>query len=259
MESQRDRDTAFDKTIAGAMSRELHKTAQPLTILQGLLEFMTARVSAGDECSKFIERAGNDAPQLVGCDECRCFLKRAGEELPRLATYFNDVRKLAGLQRPARDITHFPLSVLVKDVEQNLRSDLYIAGITVVVDVEPNAGGRSVMVNASHSRVFTAVRLVLTTLADCVYAGDRITISVGSDGSNAMINFLSSRHSSVAIAERDLWRRTVTAQLEYAQLLFASAGGELRLDEAPEIVVMSLPTVASAPANQDERGKAMHV
>ena len=29
---------AFDQTIAGAMSRELHKTAQPLTILQGLIE-----------------------------------------------------------------------------------------------------------------------------------------------------------------------------------------------------------------------------
>ena len=148
---------------------------------------MRARVSAGDECSKFVERVGEEAPRLAGCDECKCFLKRAGEELPRLASCFNDVRKLAGLQRPARDITSFLLSALVRDVLQTLGADLDIAGIAVNLEVRPNEDPIGVV--ASHSRVSSAVRLVLMALADCLDAGDRIKVSTEMDGPNVVIRF----------------------------------------------------------------------
>jgi hypothetical protein len=285
MSLQGECDAIFDRSIAGAMSRELHKTAQPLTILQGLLEFMQTRVSSGDECRQFLERVGEEAPRLAGCEECRCFLKRAGEELPRLMNGFNDVRKLAGLQRPARDITTFALAPLVAGVLQNLKGDLDIAGVTVIFDELPNdgwlsdarpsdvrpnnaqpnskrpdEGPLSVQVNASHSRVFTAVRLVLMALADCFDAGDQIAVSIETDGSNAAITFRPFLHSQPgAIAKYDLLLSTLAAQLEFARLLFTSAGGELRLNRTADIVTMSLPAVASQPAAHHNLGEAAHV
>ena len=255
-ELSRDRAAAFDQTIAGAMSRELHKTAQPLTILQGLLEFMAARVSTGDDCKTFLERAGKEAPRLAACDECRCFLKRAGEELPRLASCFEDVRKLAGLQRPARDVAEFPLLPLVTDVLQTLRGDL---DISVVFDAPRNGESMKVTVNASHSRVFTAVRLVLTTLVDGLSAGDRIDISLEMAYSSAVLRFRPSRQSPLAGAEHDSLLSTLTSQLEFAELQLASVGGELRVDNTPDMVVVSLPAVVPLSDGHDRAGEKMHV
>lgn len=258
-ELQPDRATAFDQAIAGAMSRELHKTAQPLTILQGLIEFMRARVAAGDECNKFVERGRDKGLRLAGCDECRCFLKRAGEEVPRLVSSFDDVRKLAGLQRPARDVTSFPLLPMMTEVLQILRADLDIAGITVVCDPRFAEDPMSVMANASPSRVSTAIRLVVTTLVDFLLAGDRITVSMESDGPNAALRFRSSRHSQLAIAEQERVRKILTSQLEFAQLLVATVGGELQLNDTPDIVVLSLPGVAPQSSVQHQPERALHV
>ena len=56
LELQRGSAATFHQTIAGVVSRELHKTAQPLTIVQGLLELMLARVSPVDEHRSSLER-----------------------------------------------------------------------------------------------------------------------------------------------------------------------------------------------------------
>jgi hypothetical protein len=242
LEPKRDRAMALDQTIAEAMSRELHKTAQPLTILQGLVELMLSRVSASDECRKLLERAG--------------------EEVPRLACCFDDVRKLAGLQRPAWDIASFPLSTLITDVLETLSDDLDFAGITF--DVQPNEDAMNVWVNASHSRVFTAIRLVLMTLVDCFHTGDRIKISIETNGSEGAIRFRPfTRIPLETIAEQDPSLSTLPSQLEFAHLLFASAGGELRINETPDIVVMSLPAIAPQSTAQhrqeDRQERAMHV
>ncbi|MGA7575457.1 MAG: hypothetical protein WCA97_15840, partial [Terriglobales bacterium] len=192
LESHDDRAAAFEQTIAGAMSRELHKTAQPLTILQGLIELMIARTSSGDSCGKFHKHGGEEALRMAGCDECRLFLERAGEEVPRLASSFESVRNLAALQRPAQDVAVFPLAPLVTDVVQDLGRDFELAGITVTVDRFDDRPGDSqdasrngLLVNASSSRVSTAVRLVLSMLVDCLRAGDQVWISIETDGGNA--------------------------------------------------------------------------
>lgn len=258
MELQCGRTPAFDQTIAGVMSGELHKTAQPLTILQGLLELMLARVSTGDECGKSRERVSKGTPGLIGCDECRCFLSRVSQELPRLASCFDNVRKLAGIRRPAGDIATFPVSSLVTDVLQNLRGHLDIAGITAVFDMPPSEDPMSAVVNASPTRVFTAVRSVLAAFIDCLQAGDRIKIAVETDGSNVAIRVRSSRHFLLA-AKRDLLLSTLSSQVEFAKLLFASMGGELRLNKTPDTLVMVLPAAASQSAADNSHKELTHV
>lgn len=257
LESQRDCGGAFDQTIAGAISRELHKTAQPLTNLQGLIEIMVARVS-GEECRKFLGTASEDT--LAGCEECRSFLKRAGEELPRLVDCFNDIRKLAGLQRPPRDITKFMLSALVTDVLETLQNDLDIGGISVI-HADPNANGNDALVSASHGRVFSAVHLVLMALADCLDAGDQIKIAIETEGANAIIRLRpTKRTQSGTPAERECWLSTLASQVEFARLMFTSVGGDLHLNQAPDIIVMSLPAAAPLQmATHDGEGKATHV
>jgi signal transduction histidine kinase len=266
LESHDDRAAAFEQTIAGAMSRELHKTAQPLTILQGLIELMIARTSSGDSCGKFHKHGGEEALRMAGCDECRLFLERAGEEVPRLASSFESVRNLAALQRPAQDVAVFPLAPLVTDVVQDLGRDFELAGITVTVDRFDDRPGDSqdasrngLLVNASSSRVSTAVRLVLSMLVDCLRAGDQVWISIETDGGNAAIKFQLSRPSQVPISQHDLLPIALTSQLEFASLLFASVGGALSIGESPDLVVLSMPTVASPSAAQDMHRRETHV
>ena len=170
LESQSGHGGGFEATIAEAMARELHKTAQPLMILQGLLEFMV--LQANGECGSCGE--SEEGLRSSGCTECKGLLERAGEELPRLANCFDEVRKLVGLQRAARDVKTFALAPLVSDVLRELSGDLYAAGVTGVVDVRPHEEPMNVAVEASVSRVATGIRSVVMALAERLGAGDEI-------------------------------------------------------------------------------------
>jgi hypothetical protein len=228
----------FDQTIVGAISRELHKTAQPLTILQGLLELM--QVTAPNEADR------------------KSALARAVDEVHRLTSCFEDVRKLVSLQRPARDIATFPVSMLVSDVVQNLKSDLAAAGVTVVLNVQANDQVGSTVVNISQSRLFHATRLVLQTLSSSLRAKDRIAISIASDGQRVTIHFDASRgprHEGCLTADRVL----DNSQLEFSQVMLTSLGGELRWKEVVDSIVISLPVRVSQAPVPDQQWEVMHV
>ena len=183
----------------------------------------------------------------------------AVKEVHRLSNCFDGVRNLVGLERPARDISSFSLSALVTDVLQNLGSNLAIGGIAVLLDVRANENPMSVLVDASRSRVFSAVRLVLTTLADCLDPGDQIKIFVETDGLTATIRFQTPMHAQPdASKERDLLLTKLSSQLEYAQVLVASVGGEIRFDATPDLICVSLPA-APQPGIQNSPGRALHV
>ncbi len=257
MESLHDHAPAFGQTISGAMSRELHKTAQPLTILQGLLDFMLVRIATGDPTGNRTACTDGKAPRLVSCDDCKCLLQRASEEVPRLAGCFEEIRKLVGLQESPGDIDGFPLTPLVSDLVQNLSGDLIAADVTVVLDRQPNDDSMGVLVHASMSRVSALIRLVLTTLVNCLRAGDQIQIAIKTNDANAEIKLRLSRHFSTA--ERDALLGKLTSQLQFAQLLSTTVGGELRLSKLPDIVVLSLPKIPSRTTAQDRQRIAMYV
>ncbi len=234
-----------DHSLAGAMSRELHKTAQPLTVLQGLLDLMLTRISTGVTSGKSLESVSPEAPHSKSCHECKCSLERARDEVSRLTSTFEDVRKLAGLQQPARDVTTFALSPVVTDSLQNLGNDFCAGDITVVMDACPDEDPRNVMVKASVSRLSAAIRLVLTALAKCLEAGGRIRVSIDTSDTNAVISFRPSRMRSTP--EHDLLS-TLNSELLYANLMLATVGGQLHFDKTTDIVVLLLPTVTSKTA-----------
>ena len=87
LEIQKDSSGDFHPALARATSRGLHDTAQPLTVLQGLLEFTLM--------------------QAQTVQEYRESVTSALAELSRLTACFENVRQLVRLQHPAADICQF--------------------------------------------------------------------------------------------------------------------------------------------------------
>jgi len=77
---------AIDQGIAVAISRELHKTAQPLTALQGLLELSLQR------------------EQTV--QQYRGSVEKAIQQLQRVTDCFGQIRRLALEQPPGEGNNH---------------------------------------------------------------------------------------------------------------------------------------------------------
>lgn len=67
-----ERTQTMDREIASAVSRELHQTAQPLTVLQGLLELSLLKSGTIEEYRKSLERAIDELQRVVaGFDHVR--------------------------------------------------------------------------------------------------------------------------------------------------------------------------------------------
>jgi len=63
---------AMDREVASAVSRELHQTAQPLTVLQGLLELSLLKSGTIEDYRSSLERAMNELQRVVaGFDHVR--------------------------------------------------------------------------------------------------------------------------------------------------------------------------------------------
>lgn len=63
---------AMNGEIATAVSQELHQTAQPLTVLQGLLELSLLKSGTIEEYRNSLERAINELQRVVaGFDHVR--------------------------------------------------------------------------------------------------------------------------------------------------------------------------------------------
>jgi signal transduction histidine kinase len=239
LESLRDATITLDRAIVEALPRAIHKTAQPLTLLRGLLELMLARVSNGDE---------------------RESLEQAVDAAQRLTTCFGDIRTLVGLQGPERDSAGVQLSLLVTDVLRNLESDIATAGVTALFDGQRKENVPSIWVRVPQSRACLAIGLVLRALLDCLAAGDWIQVSIDSDGSRARISLRPSRpQGPAAVGGLDHLLSRLAFQMEPAQPLLASTGCEVHLDEAREVVIMSWPTTGCHLATQDRQREAMHV
>jgi signal transduction histidine kinase len=66
------RTQAMNREIASAVSRELHQTAQPLTVLQGLLELSLLKSGTIEEYRNSLERAINELQRVMaGFDHVR--------------------------------------------------------------------------------------------------------------------------------------------------------------------------------------------
>ena len=204
LDIQQDISGDFHPALAKATSRGLHDTAQPLTVLQGLLEFTLM--------------------QAQTVQEYRESLTTALAEMSRLTACFENVRQLVRLQQPATDICDFSLLQAVQIVADQFRS----AATAVEVSNEPNS---QCLVHASQSRFGQALSLLISALALCV--GDRLRISIESQSDEVAVRIRAPRiDESLAVS------------LEMARLVAASAGGKLRSTQTPVSLLLVLPKAA---------------
>ncbi len=85
-----------DQQIVGTISRALHQTTQPLTVLQGTLELALLTATTVDDYKDAIERSL--------------------EEVRRVADCFGHLRTLLQPRQPAKDMKTFAVSSMIGEV-----------------------------------------------------------------------------------------------------------------------------------------------
>jgi hypothetical protein len=211
----------FHPGIAKAASRGLHDAAQPLTIVQGLLELTLLQARSVEEYRESVEAA------LV--------------EMARLGDCFERVREIVRLQQPASDVTVFRLSDLVAlGLKEPATSgtDVHLLRL---------AGGHD-LVEASYSRAQHALELML---AAALATGHKLEAFVRPQGETfvAVVR--------TAAVEQTL-DEAARSSIELAQIVAASTGGRVDFSETPFSVSLVLP---KAVMNQsaDQKGITDHV
>jgi signal transduction histidine kinase len=121
----------LDTQLAKAASRGLHDTAQPLTVLQGLLELALEQAKSVGEYREALTAALSETARVTAC--------------------FENVRQFVRLQQPAPDVCDFSISEIVQDV---------VGGLRPVVTTSSD-----VLVHASQGRVRHALSLLISTMA----------------------------------------------------------------------------------------------
>jgi signal transduction histidine kinase len=89
---------ASDPLVISPISRELHQTAQPLTVLQGLLELALLRSHTAEEYRNIIERAMEESRRVSGCFDHVRELVQLEEDRPGRER--GKVRRSARLKEP---------------------------------------------------------------------------------------------------------------------------------------------------------------
>jgi signal transduction histidine kinase len=124
----------LETQIAKAASRGLHDTAQPLTVLQGLLELALEQARTTEDYRKALTAALSETARVTAC--------------------FENVRQLVRLQQPAPDVCAFSISQALQDV----------LGETRTAEVEFTTA-TELLVYGSQGRVRQALSLLISAVA----------------------------------------------------------------------------------------------
>jgi hypothetical protein len=200
----------FYVAIAQATSRGLHDAAQPLTVVQGLLELTLM--------------------QAQTVEEHRNCLNSALAEISRVMACFENVRQLVRLQQPAPDVCEFSISQMLKEILAEMPAD---HNITLACD------NQDVFVLTSVSRT----RQALSLLISGTFHQAQTEISISS--------------KSCCVAIRVQLPQKPRPEFQLAQLLAASAGGRLSLNETNDSICLELPEAVVE--FTDQKGKSAHV
>jgi hypothetical protein len=233
----------IDQEIASTISRGLHQTTQPLTVLQGTLELALLNASTVNEYKQAIERSL--------------------EELQRVTDSFEHLRTLTQLHQPALDITRFAASAVVKAVLTSLQGHSATAGLELVLrsrfaDEKDFGEDRVTM---SRGRVFTALKMALADLLALLNRGSKVVIFVEADATNVLIRMETQdaqKRSQVTDTPPDL----MTPRQELARTMMASTGGELTFCPSPCGLLIRLPKVSSASEGHEvkqQKAEVAHV
>jgi len=208
----------FDPLAASALSRELHHSAQPLTVLQGVLELglLTSTTT----------------------EDYRDVIQRAMEESRRVSSSFDLVRKLLHAHQSAA-LSTFSVSDLVGAVVMGLRENYKVAGVACEFHPLHAYDSEADLVTAPESAVSTALDLILSGLPRWAKRGGYVKVRVELEGLNVGITI----HSRQDAREADGSSAAgfLAAALGLATRLINGAGGGLVASEPEFSVLISLP------------------
>jgi hypothetical protein len=201
LETQIGESVDLHPAIARAASRGLHDTAQPLTVLQGLLELSLMQAQTVEDYRESVTTALAEMARVIAC--------------------FEHVRQLVHLQQPAPDVCNFSIAEAVQAVVEELQT------IGTKVAFSPAAAATKDLVQASRGRVRHALSLLISAVAVGSPEGVRILI-------DAPPLWLVVRLSAHGISQ-------VLPAMEMANLVAASAGGKIQFGETSDSVLLILP------------------
>jgi hypothetical protein len=216
-----------DQEIFGAISRALHQTTQPLTVLQGMLELALLKASTVDQYKDVVERSL--------------------EELRRATDCFGHLRTLIQPHQPATDITTFAVSSMVKAVVASLKDNSAAAGVELVL--QPELGGRKGLgedhVRMSRSRVSTTLKMALSDLLQLLKSGTKVIVLIETEAMDVLIRVdtLGSAQQGAQVTHIPL-ELTMPRQ-ELLRAMAASAGVELTFCSPSSGLLIRLPKVPS--------------
>ena len=157
----------LETQIAKAASRGLHDTAQPLTVLQGLLELTLMQAQTVADYRESVTTALAETARVTAC--------------------FENVRQLVRLQQPAPDVCDFSISQVVQDVVGELQGPNAV--------LSPSKFPRN-LVHASQGRVHQALSLLISAII--LNGGDDVQISIESQSLTLAVRL------GVAVSDKSL-------------------------------------------------------
>jgi signal transduction histidine kinase len=207
-----------DPEAIGAISRGLHRTAQPLTVLQGTLELALLKPHTREEYQSIITRAM--------------------EQSQRVSDYFAHVRELVHLQESVPEVGRFSLVDVVTSVAATFAASLAADGIELQMQLEPE-GDRACFVMGSETRIANALEIILSNLPHLAGKNTKIDLSIDIESNNVQVQL---KRSGPGLQAREEGGKGMAhyPPLDLAQAMVSSAGGRLKFVNRPFAVLMSL-------------------
>jgi signal transduction histidine kinase len=232
--------TSSNALTGNAISHQLHQTAQPLTVLQGLLEVALLSSRTAEEYRGVIQRAMEQSLRISGC--------------------FDLVRKLFHLQQSPSDVSSFSVSDLASAVVKSVADSYAMAGVGC--DLQPpsrnyDCGGD--VVHTSQNIVSAALALILSNLPRWTGSGGAVKVAIDAETQDVLVCIVAQPNAEADSANAPD-PGLMTAPLHLARTLIASAGGKLT-EGAPQFsVLISLPKTQYSPElYETQRIECVHV
>lgn len=223
-----------------AISRELHQTAQPLTVLQGLLELALLTSSTTEDYRGVIQRAMEQSQRISGC--------------------FDEVRRLFHSDQPAPDLSSFSVSEITGAVVESVKDSYAAAQVVCEFNPLPHCQDSGLdVVNASEGRVSAALALILSNLPRWTKAGGTVQVTVAADSQDVVVRIVA-RQQCVEDGGMASNRDLMTAPLQLARTMVTSTGGKV-MEGNPEFsLLISLPKTYHNPEIYEiQRIECVHV
>ena len=233
--------TSSNALTSSALSYELHQTAQPLTVLQGMLELalLSARTT----------------------EEYRGAIQCAMEQSQRISGSLDLVRKLVHFHQPPADLSSFSVSDTVRAVVESVKDNYTVAGVECEFHPPPaghNAGLDVVI--ASEERIAGALALILSNLPRWAKTGGTVEVAIELDSQNVRVRIEARQQGDEAGHRATSDPNLMTAPLHLARTMVTSSGGSVMQSEPEFSLVISLPKMQYNPEMyKTQRIECVHV